>query len=325
MSTAPQEDAPRELEAASTGDGDAVRLLAGCVVDPAEEQAKVLAEQHGGRIDWGRANWSNPILQQLAGLSALSNHDLPVAAHRRGTAVRYVPSEHTAAEPLGGLSDNARDVAYDPAAEMRHAPGCEAAHVSQHAADYGLPTPGATAPRAVRPPANAAGQVALDPLLRLSSTTLHADERLGALVREVADGRRDTDLHAGRVWASGTLPDAVTDAQHATADRLRDRPPPCAYNRAFHNSDVVGYGDLPRREASPPSMHDVGYETWMQRAVDLGARDEDPDAYYEHQQQLTSALGRLQAVEERTEAHASAARVRVIGPGPGSPMPAIEG
>jgi hypothetical protein len=61
--------------------------------------------------------------------------------------------------------------------------------------------------------------------------------------------------------------------------------------------------DLPLAEASspvvPPSMHDCGYQTWMQRHLDQQCDDESDEKMEDYLEALTTWEGRKMAVEER--------------------------
>ncbi len=66
---------------------------------------------------------------------------------------------------------------------------------------------------------------------------------------------------------------------------------------------TAGEGDIPAGEASspaiPPSMHDCGYQTWMQRHLDQQCDDESDEKMEDYLESLTTWEGRKMAVEER--------------------------
>jgi len=185
----------------------------------------------------------------------------------------------------------------------------------------------------------------LSPALLESDPALGALVRQIAERRAKAGDPKAAELVSGSITH---LPDAVDAARETAAERTRREaahPSVIDPNKAFMPSDIVEYprlaaeaedagalvttadgsgdgvdaaalvaaapeaeGGSVRRRTQPKSMHDVGRETWHQRAVDNGAEDEDAEQFDAYREELTTAAGRLLAVEQRTEANVSQER-----------------
>jgi hypothetical protein len=307
----------------SRADVEARTLMAKAIIDPVLAQQRAQDTYDGG-VDWSRADWSNPLLKQLANLSALSNHDMPQTAHMRRRMRSDLPAEHSIVESAAAsLSTQAQSVTYVSDLELHHAEGCDSAGASSLAHVYGVPSPTRSQPSVaelaafrLRPPPTLASTTAppLSPtvtaatasLMHLSTDTIAADPELGALIRRIAQQREASDPRARQMLSGSVvqLPDETDQAKKSAAERLRDeslRPSVRSPNRAFRESDIRTYDTLSTRGEALRSMHDVDRITWFERAVEVGATAEDGDQLTDYHEELTAAMGRLQAVELRIE------------------------
>ena len=176
-------------------------------------------------------------------------------------------------------------------------------------------------------------------LMDLSPETIGSDPQLLALVSAVAKANKTDPRIAGKVamGETPTIPVEIltpsiknTYPVHRKATDALPKPTIGNYNKGFHDSDIVAYSKMkdelspdsknsrlmieePQEQqqeegntssSSPPSaskksMHDVGYQTWMQKHLDQPAEYEDRERFAEYRDQVTSLEGKCLSVSEK--------------------------
>lgn len=312
---------PTELrklhEARREGDADAARLIANCAVNPiAIQRETVRKHRESDSIDWTQAHWQHPLLQQLGDLSILSSYDMPFRQHLIERLQTELPVSHPAAARLHEISPSAVLVKYNPSLLVesqgalptefdrtffsKRAPG--SAQVDT--ATWNRTPPPIEHRPVVEPAAIPSCLYDMKQLLELSSDTLRGDANLQHVVASLAERYKSDPAVARRLLENdGAIPMLDTSSRGKPEATELPRRPVNSPNKAFHDSDIVAYPQIVGIDETNgvKSMHDVGYLTWAQRAIDLGARSEDDGGYVMFREQLTSAQGQQYAVEGRLE------------------------